>query len=89
MNYQTIRPLTQTQLEETFKLYTTGKNWKESHTVEFENLTGKSINNIFIEHDAQKVQQAFIHFTGGAEIQRISESKIIVSTKGYYHYIGA
>lgn len=79
----------QEELQEIFKLYTGHKqNWKESHTVIFENLTGNPKFDKDSQDDAEKAFETFIYFCGGAEKQIISASKIIISTKGYY-YIGA
>lgn len=80
----------QEKLKQIFELYTSDKkNWKESHTVEFQNHTDSIKARNTIQSDAKNVEEAFIHFTGGAEVKNISPDHIIVSTKGYYHYIGA
>ena len=78
------------ELKEIFDLYTSHKkNWKESHKVIFENMTGNPKFDKVNQDDAEKAFETFIYFCGGAERQVISVRKIIISTKGYYHYIGA
>lgn len=81
------------QHEEKLKLFrlVTGhkKNWKESHNIVHENLTGNSEFDKLIQEDAEKTFETLVYFCGGAEKQIISPNKIIITTKGYYHYIGA
>lgn len=38
---------------------------------------------------AEKVSDAIIFFVGGAEVKEVCSNKFIVTSKGYYHYIGA
>jgi len=85
---------TYSKLNITFDFVSDPKNWKYPITKHFQDSTGipKAIEGLIervIEHIA-----AFIFFAGGVEIQikKLTLSPgthIIVSTKGYYHYIGA
>jgi len=64
-------------------------NWKESISVEHENLTGNPNFDKLVQESAEKDFETFVYFCGGAERKVISPSKIIITTKGYYFYIGS
>ena len=38
---------------------------------------------------AQKVVNAINYYVGGTEVNKICENRFVITSKGYYHYIGA
>ncbi len=78
------------ELKEIFDLYTSHKtNWKESHTVIFKDHVNTEETHNSMLDDANNVAEAFTYFCGGYEWNHTAENEIIVSTNGYYYYIGA
>ena len=64
-------------------------NWKESTSVEIRDLTGLAGAMDRMIQSTVEYIAAFAFFTGGVEIQVYSDNHFKISTKGYYHYIGA
>jgi len=64
-------------------------HWKNSHKVHYQELTGimEALDEMI--QDVIHLIAAFKFFCGGYELQINSLQDIVVSTKGYYHYIGA
>lgn len=65
------------------------ESWKESFKVHLQDSTGFWTAMGELLSHAIRYAAAFIFFTGGCEIAVNNISDIEVSTKGYYHYIGA
>ena len=81
--------MSQKQLKETFDLYTSNsKNWKSAHKVIFTDHVNTEETHNHMLDSANNVAEAFRHFTGGYEWEATAENEIIVSTQGYYFYIG-
>lgn len=41
------------------------------------------------EEAARKIEDAISYYCGGAEVDRVNDETFIVTSLGYYHYIGA
>ncbi len=72
-----------------FNRYQNQNNWKYPTTVNFQDYTGFFTALERLYSRAIRAIAAFIFFTGGVEVNVKGLDHIIISTKGYYHYIGA
>lgn len=67
------------QYMDIFSRYSNKSRWKDPPTpVECEN-----------EAEAELIADVFEYYLGGAEINQTPEGKIVVTSQGYYHYIGS
>lgn len=79
--------LAYSKLHEAFNLVKNPINWKYPTSVTCQDYTGECRDHIL--NSAIKYIAAYIFFTGGVEIVVKAKDHVVVSTKGYYHYIGA
>lgn len=79
--------LAYSKLKETFDLVNNPVNWKYPTSVVCEDFTRQAREQNW--NSAIRYIAAFIFYTGGADFKVITPDRIVVSTKGYYHYIGA
>lgn len=81
--------LAYSKLNNAFNLVKNPINWKYPTSVVCQDYTNSDIGLDTILKSAVKYIAAYIFFTGGVEIVVKAKDHFVISTKGYYHYIGA
>lgn len=81
--------LAYSKLQAAFDLVKNPTNWKYPSQVTCQDYTKTEEGLDYILKRAVKYIAAFVWFTGGVEVVVKAKDHIVISTKGYYHYIGA